>query len=105
MDLEALELLRSNRFFESWNGFVPAEKISASEEALRSFLNRLIQSGPTVDEALARAYVDDAVRLFNDLDDGWIVTTEREDICDRISDILAAAGFEPDEDWFCEREW
>lgn len=58
-----------------------------------------------MEEPAARASVNDVVRRFNDLDDGWIETMEREDICERIFDILDAAGFEADEDWLGERDW
>ena len=105
MNTAALQSLKSGRFFEEWEGFVSRGNIDSSELELQRLVDRLIESGPMTEETTARSLVDETVKKFNDLNDGWIVTIEREGICEKIYDILDAAGFEPDEDWFSEREW
>lgn len=54
---------------------------------------------------MAREAVAECIRRFNSLDDGWICTIEREDICEQIGRVIDACGFECDEDWVGERDW
>jgi hypothetical protein len=62
-------------------------------------------SGGPVGCRAARATVDECVRRFNALDDGWICTLEREDIYEQVGRVVEACGFGYDEDWITEREW
>ena len=97
---------REKRYFESWDGFVDAELVTASEASFRKLADDLVALGPTPAEKDARRAVDRCVRRFNRLDeDGWICTIEREDIGDCVHDLVTACGFEWDEDWLGEADW
>jgi len=45
------------------------------------------------------------VLTFNELNDGWICTIEREDIFDTICEAIELCGLSCDEDWLDDREW
>jgi hypothetical protein len=46
------------------------------------------------------------VKRFNKLDDGWICTIEREDICDCLAQIVDLCGMDGSADWVDEdRDW
>jgi hypothetical protein len=100
----ALQLLRAQRFFNSWDEFVTPQRIAASEANVRRLIDDLLALGPTLNEEAARLAVDQCVRRFNDLDDGWICTIEREDIYEQIGRVVYACGFDYREDWLNERE-
>ena len=104
-DAMTLQQLRNEQFFSSWDEFVAAERIEASEANLRDLIDTLIALGPNPTEESVRQAVDASVRRFNDLDDGWIATIEREDIYEQVCRIVDASGFYCDEDWLSEREW
>lgn len=101
----ALQKLRKERFFEGWDEFLKAQHVAASEASMKRLIDELIALGPRLTEGAARRAVDECVRRFNDLDDGWICTIEREDICEQIYTVVEACGFECDEDWTSERDW
>lgn len=105
IDLDAVRRLRGERFFEGWDGFVAAERVAAAEAAMRQLVDDLLALGPEMTEAAARAAVDACVLRFNDLDDGWICTIERDDIFVQICRVVDGCGFDCDEDWLDEREW
>jgi hypothetical protein len=105
VDRAALEQLRGQRFFEGWDEFVGPERVAASEASLRRLIDDLLALGPEPSEEAARAAVDECVRRFNTLDDGWICTIEREDIYEQIGRVVDSCGFECDEDWLGERDW
>ena len=65
----------------------------------------LIALGPKPTEGAARRAVDECVRRFNDIDDDWICTIEREDIYEQIGRVVDACGFDCQEDWLDERDW
>jgi len=104
-DRAALQLLREQRLLGGWDEFVSPERIAASEVSLRHLVDDLLALGPDPTEEAARRAVDECVRRFNALDDGWICTIEREDIYEQIGRIVDLCGFECDEDWLAERDW
>jgi hypothetical protein len=104
-DFVALQRLRGQRFFEGWDGYVNPEYVEASEASVRQLIDDLITLGPQPTEEAARRAVDECVRRFNGLDDGWICTTEREDIYEQVGRVVDAAGFNCQEDWLDERDW
>ena len=104
-DRTALQRLREQQFFDGWDEFVSPERVAASEANVRRLIDDLLALGPQPTEEAARRAVDDCVRRFNDLDDGWICTIEREDIHEQIGKVVEACGFECEEDWLQEREW
>jgi hypothetical protein len=100
-----LESLRRLRFFASWDDFVDSERVAASEASVQALLVDLLAQTGRIAESVARAAVGRCVVRFNGLDDGWICTIEREDICEAIGRVVAACGFEWDDDWLQGREW
>jgi hypothetical protein len=70
----------------------------------------------TVDALIAlgeRGTVDDATRIlrkcverYNELDEGFICTIEREELCDILYEIGGYCGLDGEDDWVDEwREW
>jgi hypothetical protein len=100
-----LEQLRDRRFFANWDDYVTIERVSASERTLRKLIDDLLKLGPELTEESARAAVDECVRRFNTLDDGWICTVEREDIYEQVGSVIDCCGFGCDESWLDERHW
>jgi len=69
-------------------------------------IDNLIALGPAAHRALMRGAVHDCVERFNELDQGWIHTIEREDICDCLSRVVELCGLDGSADWIGEdREW
>ncbi len=104
-DIAVLQRFREKRFFDGWDGFVSSERVEASEASVRRLNDDLIALGPKLTEEAARRLVDECVRRFNAIDDGWICTLEREDIYEQIGRVVDACGFDCQEDWLDEREW
>src|SRR4051812_4359277 len=82
-DPAALRQLRGPRFFGGWGELDSADRIEASQVSLHRLIDDLVALGPDPTEAAARQAVEECVRRFNALDDGWICTIEREDICEQ----------------------
>ena len=70
-------------------------------------IDEVVAIGPALDERTARRLVRQCVLRFNKLlDDGWICTIEREDICEELNRIIELCGFScDDEDWLAGRDW
>ncbi len=105
VDITALRRLREQRFFDNWDEFIAPEHVEASEANIRRLIDDLIALGPELTEEAARRAVDECVRRFNNVDDGWICTTEREDIYEQVGRIVELCGLECEEDWLDERDW
>ena len=105
MNIDALKQLRDTRFFEAWDGFVSAERVNASEQIMRELVDTLVAADFPAGEPAVRQAVQVAVARFNQADDGWIDTIEREDICDQLSELVEVAGFSCEDDWLGGREW
>src|SRR5262249_2884659 len=97
--------LHEQRFFDGWDGFVAQEHIEASESSVRRLVDDLITLGPHALEEAVRQAVDECVRRFNDIDDGWICTIEREDIYEQLSRVVDVCGFDCQEGWLDKRDW
>jgi hypothetical protein len=104
-DLAALQKFREQRFFGGWDEFVAPDHVEASEASLRRLIANLIALGSQPTEEAVRRAVDDCVRRFNDIDDGWIGTIEREDIYEQIGRVVDVCGFDCQEHWLDERYW
>ncbi len=105
-DIAGLQRLSAERFFAGWDEFVSPERVAASEASVRRLVDDLIALGPALSEDAARDAVDACVRRFNALDEeGWICTTEREDIYEQVGRVIDLCEFEYDEDWISERDW
>lgn len=105
VDIAGLRRLREERFFAGWDDFINRERVAASEASVRRLIDDLVALGPELSEDEAQQAVEACVRRFNDLDDGWIVTLEREDIYEQIGRVIDLCGFAYDEDWIGAREW
>ena len=105
MNIDALKRYRDIRFFESWDGFVSAERIITSEQIVRGLIDTLIVTAPPTGEPTVRQVVRHAVARFNEADDGWISTIEREDICDQLSRVTQVAGLTCEDEWLDGRKW
>jgi hypothetical protein len=98
--------LRSRRFFDGWwEEEYGLPRASAAQAAMARLVSDLIALGAALDEAAARRAVDECVRRFNDINDGWICTFERDAIHDMVYEVIKRCGFEPREDWLWERDW
>src|SRR4051812_11622811 len=98
-DIAALKARREQPWFAEWAGHVSDEHVEGATGALRELIDDIVALGPDPEEDDAREAVDKCVRRLNALDDGWITTMEREDLCEVIYKIVDLAGFEGDEDW------
>jgi hypothetical protein len=101
---QKLQQLRTESFFKNWHDFVDEEYVEDSEASIRQLIDDLVALD-RLTEAAARKLVKACVVRFNDLDEGWICTIEREDICERIGRVVDTCGFSYDEDWTSERDW
>jgi hypothetical protein len=104
-DIAALKRLREQRFFDGWDGFIAPEHVEASEASIHRLIDDLLALDPLPSEEAARQAVDECVRRFNGIDDGWICTIERENIYEQIGQVVDACGFDCQEDWLDERDW
>ena len=104
-DLAALKQRRERPPFQDWKGSVADDKIAASVDNVGKLIDQVVSLGSDPDEEAVRSAVSDCVKKFNELDDGWITTIEREDIADAILGVVQAAGFEAEDDWIDDREW
>lgn len=104
-DLTALRQLSEQRFFGNWDEYIAPENIEASEANVRCLIDALITLGPRPTEEAVHRAVDECIRQFNKIDDGWICTTEREDIYEQVSRVVGVCGFDCQEEWLDARDW
>jgi hypothetical protein len=108
MEIEALRDYRRRvdglSLFSDWNA--TPEQRQACRGNLAKTLEKLIALGPhgSVDDAtdLLRQCIEE----FNELDEGFIGTIEREQLCDMLYDIGDLCGLDGEEEWVDEwRDW
>jgi hypothetical protein len=105
-DIPGLQQVRERRFFEGWDGYVAAEKVTASEDSIRSLIDALVALGPKGSKRTVRREVRHCVERFNELDEGWICTIEREDIVECLGQIVDLCGMDGSAEWVDEgRNW
>jgi hypothetical protein len=104
-DLTALKERRDHPSFQDWKPYVADERIAAAVASITLLIDEVVSLGEAPNEEDARKVVGTCVARFNELDDGWIMTIEREDIADAILGVVRLAGFEADDDWIDDREW
>src|SRR5579859_1238666 len=102
LDIAALGQFRERRFFAAWDGSVANDLVAASEKSIRLLIDRLIALGPAAAESAVQQAIHDCVEHFNELDQGWICTIEREDICDCLSRVVEYCGLDGSADWIAE---
>jgi hypothetical protein len=106
LDIAALQQYRQERFFAGWDGYVPDQKVKASEESIRTLIDALVALGPKGSKRTVRKEVRACVERFNDLDEGWICTIEREDIVECLGHIVDLCGMDGTAEWVDDgRDW
>jgi hypothetical protein len=104
-DLIALRQRREQPFFAAWSGHVHQAHIAAAEDSIRQLIDSVIARDVNPSKNDVRSAVVGCVLRFNQLDDGWIMTIEREDIVDAIGAVTKLTGFQCDDEWIEDREW
>jgi hypothetical protein len=100
-DVEQLRQLRGRPYFADW-----PEHREEAQALMRATIDKLVSLGPTAGRDAVMRELRAAVERFNELDDGFIGTIEREDLCDALYKIGEAAGVPSDEEWVDEyRDW
>jgi hypothetical protein len=100
--LEQLRQLRGRVSFPDWD----AGHRRDVENLLRAMIDELLALGPGARDEAVMDKLRGAVEGLNQLDDGFIGTIEREDLCDALYKIGEAAGVSADEEWVDEyRDW
>lgn len=90
-----LAKVRTAKPFASWKGHVKPAIVKESRALLVRCVDELVALGPQARKATKIAVFKKCIEGFNDLDtthDRWIMTIEREDICEAFQDVVAAAG-------------
>jgi hypothetical protein len=101
-----LEEFRNRKLFDDWKDYADTDQLRASRKAIREAVDALIALGPGAGEPECIDVLRRCVERFNDIDDGWIDTICREDICgilDELSDLVGLDDY--DESVFSNRDW
>lgn len=109
-DLPELRKRREQRAFAHWDGPVPPDLVSKSDEAIRQLIERLVGLGTDPTREQVQEEIDRCVQRFNELDESWkhpwICTIEREDICEELRTLVDLCGYDgSEEDWIRDRDW
>jgi hypothetical protein len=92
--------------FKSWGRFVEAEYLHEARALVRAAIRALIALGPDAPAAAKLDVIRECVEGFNDIDDGWICTIEREDICELLDELGARVDLDDyGEALECWRDW
>jgi len=91
-------------YFGDWP--VSAETREECWKILADTLDALIALGANASVEDATNVLRQCVERYNDLDDGFICTIEREELCDILYEIGDLCGLDSQEDWVDEwRDW
>lgn len=101
---QSLREFCNQRFFANWDTFVADERIAAAERIMQQLVAEFVIH-PQISAEIVRAAVGRCVERFNEIDDTWICTIERDDICEAIFRIVTAAGGEWNEELLGGRDW
>jgi hypothetical protein len=103
------ESLRNEKLFAGWQGYVQLGQLRGSRKIMRQAIDALEALGPEPPEWAVLDVLRRTVEHFNALDeetDHFIDTIEREDICERLYDLVHLTGLEGlDEVADCWRDW
>ena len=83
--------------FAGWQGYVEPAQLRGSRKIMRQAIDALEALGPEPPEWAVLDVLRRTVERFNELEDetdGFIDTIEREDICERLSDLVHLTGLE-----------
>jgi hypothetical protein len=103
-----LEDLRQQTPFPGWAGYVGPSALRGARRIIRATIDALIALGPDAPEPARLDEIRHCVQRFNalDADEGFIMTIEREDICELIDEVAELVGLEDyDEDLDGDRDW
>jgi hypothetical protein len=103
----SLREMRERKQFTGWSNFVSPENIRRSRQIVRYLIDDLIALEDNGDESTRLDAFRRAVERFNDADERdepFIMTDEREDICDVLFNIAEAVGLH-DYDVASSRDW
>jgi hypothetical protein len=105
-----LEQLKSRIPFASWSGHVDAKALQESRRIYSDTLSALIQIGPNKPKDKYIPVLNRYIEEFNRIDEKYefIMTIEREDICDQlraILDVLKLPGISDCDDLPAVRDW
>lgn len=110
MDVDSLRQLRARllkekpSIFGNW-GITP-DQVEACWNNLITTLDALIALGEDGTEEDATEVLQQCVERYNDLDEGFITTLEREELCELLYQIGDLCGMDEEEEWVDEwREW
>lgn len=91
-------------YFADWE--IEPEQREACRRNLVETVDALIALGRDGSVEDATAILQRCVERFNDLDEGFICTLEREELCGILYEIGGYGGLDDEEDWVDEwREW
>jgi len=94
------------RPFKGWETFVDSDALRASRAAVRETINTLLALGPDAAAPLKMNLLHGLIEQFNAIDDGWISTIEREDICELVYELADLVGLEDYEEALTSRrDW
>jgi predicted house-cleaning noncanonical NTP pyrophosphatase (MazG superfamily) len=101
----SLDDLRKRKFFADWSDYVEPANLRKARRVVRDLIDELIALQGSDQVATFDAFREAVERLnAADMEDQFIDTIEREDLCDVIDQIAAAAGLD-DYDVTAWRDW
>jgi len=110
IDVEGLRAYRTGlgggqaNLFDDWP--VTPEGREACRKALADGVDALIALGPEPPDGAVEDALGRCVEAFNELDDGFICTIERENLCDALYKLGDLCGMSSEVEWVDEhRDW
>jgi hypothetical protein len=95
---------KKDLYFSDWP--ITPEQREACWQALAQTVDELIALGPRGSAKAAADVLRRCVERYNELDDGFICTIEREELCDILYQLGDYSGLDGEEDWVDEwRDW
>ncbi|WP_425397204.1 hypothetical protein [Aeoliella sp.] len=109
LEATTLENLRNRQFFEHWDDYPAKKAILGSRQIMQETVEQLIELGTAATESARLAVLQECIERFNRLDeelDHFVLTIEREDICEEFEMLVHACGLGAHEDLADEwRDW
>jgi hypothetical protein len=110
MDLDGVRAYRTRldldggSFFDDWP--IEPKQRAACRATLIGCLDALIALGPGAAKDDALDVLRQCIEAYNELDEGFICTIEREELCDHLYEIGDLCGLKDEGDWVDEwRDW
>jgi hypothetical protein len=94
----------SASYFDDWP-ITPAQRQACWQNLVQT-VDALIALGPRGTAEGATEILRQCVERYNELDEGFICTLEREELCDILYEIGECCGPDSEDDWVDEwRDW